>query len=144
MTPLIPTYKPNLKLELFGPDDPHPEKLPHISNNRVYLYSATAESSFKKDDLKRKAWVENKIKGPEKWWLTSISIGWHPNLERVQKLCNNEAPASVVTLYHPLWQFRFALGQGNQLLVDNAKFDWEFFWAQKQGLSTVKTSSTVQ
>jgi hypothetical protein len=143
MLPLIPLYKPHMKLDLLGPDDEHPSQLPFMSDNRVYVYSSTGDSDFMKDPVKRRAWMSNKIKGPDKWWLASIEVGWHPNIKELQKLCNNEAPASVVSLYHPLWQFRFALGVFDQLLIDNARFDWEFFWAQKKGLG-IKMNSTAQ
>jgi hypothetical protein len=144
MDPVLPSYKPHLKLEILKENDLHPAKLPFLAEDQVYLYSATSDKTYMNDPVKRKAWITNKIKGPSLWWLASISPDWHPNLKKVQALCEEEAPPSVIALYHPVWQFRLALGLDTQLAVDNAEFDWKFFWAKKKGLVGVKTSLTEQ
>jgi hypothetical protein len=138
MTPQLPSFKPIVKVEMKGIVDKHPPKFPFIKNNKVYLYASTNEKDFIADELKYKAWTTNKILGPDKWWLAWIPLGWNPNLSKVQELCNKKAPDSVVALYHPVWQFRFALGKVDKLLLENARFDWEFFWSKEFGASSVR------
>jgi hypothetical protein len=133
MTPLLPSYKPVVRLETKTLNDPFPDKLPFMKDNRIYLFAGTSDKDYLADSMKYKAWSTNKIKGPDTWWLTWISTGWHDNVKKVQELCNKKAPDSVVALYHPTWQFRFALGKSDKLLLENAKFDWQFFWAKESG-----------
>jgi len=133
MLPLMPSFNPKFIIEVFKGEDPHPHSLPFVVEDKVFVYSTTNDKEFMDDPLKRRAWMSNKITGPDLWWLGGIRVGWHTGVEEVQRLCNKNAPDSVLTLYHPVTQFRLAMGTLNSLVLENAKEDWKFFWAKKSG-----------
>jgi len=131
--PELPSFKPVVRLLMLGENDLHPKKLPFIDGDRVYCYANTSEKDFIEDPLKHKAWVTGEIKSPEFWWLSYIQTGFHSNFSKVKELCGDAIPEGVVDLYHPVWQLRFVLGHPAVDLVENAKFQWSYFWYQKTG-----------
>jgi len=141
--PLLPCFKPIIRLKLLGPNDPYPSKLPFFDDEGIYLHASTSDKDFLNDPLKSKAWKTGNIKSPEFWWLARMNKGFHPNFQKVVALCENNVPEAVAGLYHPVWQLRLGLRQPIEELLYNAKFQWSSFWYEKTGRYKLTTVNYV-
>lgn len=131
--PTLPCFKPQIRLLLKGEADPYPEFLPFADKDFIYTHVGTSEKDFLQDPVKNKAWKKGEITSPETWWIGYIKKGHHSNYEKLKELCGDNIPPAVADLYHPVWQLRFALGIRLGNILNEARFQWSFFWFKKTG-----------
>jgi len=131
--PILPSFKPEVRIKLMTAKDTYPRQLPYVEEDRMYVYVGTSERSYVNDFQKEKDWIQGKIENPRTWWLAYIQAGYHPNFKKVQELCGKEVPDAVEAIYHPVWQYRLIYGNKVEELIKEAKEQWEYYWQLRLG-----------